>query len=338
MKRISSTYPKVIELYNSGTTLQMQIAQELGISQSTVCNYIKRGKQEGKIREEKIKKQWKPNPTYAKVLELYNTGTMMQIQIAQELGISKQTVYRCIKRYRQEGLLNKKPKSSSKPLRTSIQSKSDKGNKEAKKDTTTNNNISSQPAPTSTTEKEKLKFLIKQIEQRLQQYYPQDVAKQLRISPQIVYDVLDAMPKEEKNQIQRKFLENNAAYKKIEKLRKSNKSAKEVLLELESKISGRSLLDLSEFYYIMGIRKRSEAALNRLIYDEDISKELKQEAQERKQKLQLEYKAQDIREDYKRGRNMDGTRISYDQLCKKYNVRLGFIIQILGRESLDIVE
>lgn len=175
----------------------------------------------------------------------------------------------------------------------------------------------------------------RQIIELLKNKFPREVAASLNISPRIVYDLIDSLSEEEKQRVKKEFI---ASRKLINNLIKNYKSdgltTGQAFMELERKDSIEIKLQLADVYYILGEYKRAYKVLNQEIID-DINQRNVQRAKGRKEKIELEEKSMEIRRDYKSKKNMDGSKISYDDLCKKYNVRTNFLIQVLGQEEKD---
>lgn len=175
----------------------------------------------------------------------------------------------------------------------------------------------------------------RQIIELLKNKFPREVAASLNISPRIVYDLIDSLSEEEKQRVKKEFI---ASRKLINNLIKNYKSdgltTGQAFMEIERKESIEIKLQLADVYYILGEHKRAYKVLNQEIID-DINQRNVQRAKGRKEKIELEEKSMEIRRDYKSKKNMDGSKISYDDLCKKYNVRTNFLIQVLGQEEKD---
>lgn len=175
----------------------------------------------------------------------------------------------------------------------------------------------------------------RQIIELLKNKFPREVAASLNISPKIVYDVIDSLNEEEKQRVKKEFIASRTLINNLIKNYKSDGlTTGQAFMELERKESIEIKLQLADVYYILGEYKRAYKVLNQEIID-DINQRNVQRAKGRKEKIELEEKSMEIRRDYKSKKNMDGSKISYDDLCKKYNVRTNFLIQVLGQEEKD---
>lgn len=175
----------------------------------------------------------------------------------------------------------------------------------------------------------------RQIIELLKNKFPREVAASLNISPRIVYDVIDSLSEEEKQRVKKEFIASRTLINNLIKNYKSDGlTTGQAFMELERKESIEIKLQLADVYYILGEYKRAYKVLNQEIID-DINQRNVQRAKGRKEKIELEEKSMEIRRDYKSKKNMDGSKISYDDLCKKYNVRTNFLIQVLGQEEKD---
>lgn len=175
----------------------------------------------------------------------------------------------------------------------------------------------------------------RQIIELLKNKFPREVAASLNISPRIVYDLIDSLSEEEKQRVKKEFIASRTLINNLIKNYKSDGlTTGQAFMELERKESIEIKLQLADVYYILGEYKRAYKVLNQEIID-DINQRNVQRAKGRKEKIELEEKSMEIRRDYKSKKNMDGSKISYDDLCKKYNVRTNFLIQVLGQEEKD---
>ena len=82
----------------------------------------------------------------------------------------------------------------------------------------------------------------------------------------------------------------------------------------------------------MGDFKAAVRALNQILYSENIEERQRKEILEQKEKIQTEITSQSIRKEFYTKFNMDGTKISWDDLCKKYKVRTSFLIDVIGTQ------
>ena len=101
-EKLEQQLEKTIWLYNRGTSND-EIAKILGVSNSTVGNYISKLKAEGRIPQKKPESIQR-REMYDKIVELYYKG-FTQEEMAKELGKSKEYINSCIVKLRKKGLL-----------------------------------------------------------------------------------------------------------------------------------------------------------------------------------------------------------------------------------------
>lgn len=74
------------------------------------------------------------------------------------------------------------------------------------------------------------------------------------------------------------------------------------------------------------------------MYDDTVrlTKQQKKAIESFKQIMQKEILSQKIRKDYYKNQNIDGTKISWNDLCHQYDkVDTNFLLQVLGMERED---
>ena len=95
------------------------------------------------------------------------------------------------------------------------------------------------------------------------------------------------------------------------------------------------LSQLEEVYYILGLYANIEKSINKRIYiDESTSDKDKNYLHNLKETMHLEVISMKIRKQWKEAKEK-GKTISFERLCKEYNVRTSFLIDLLGREERD---
>ncbi len=298
---IGNNYEQVVELYNSGITSPENLKNKLGIKEGTINAYIRRAKKEGKIKKDLSIKQI--------VEEQYDLGNISTKQISKITGIPKEIVERYVNEYEKEW--------------------------ERKRANLINQNILSDNSMQKIQDKYGLRSeLILKIDELLKKKYPYEIAEELKISPQIIYDIIDGMNKLEKKKMIECFLINNDVYKKVAAMRKHGVSVSEAIESVKSKLRGVGIVELADLYYVLEQEGEAERTLNSIIYGENYSQALKQIASEKKLKIKQEFKNQEIRVFYMANVKKYGIKTSYDVLCKKFGVRMSLIIALLGKEEI----
>lgn len=105
-QKISERRNRIAKLYKSGKTLK-DIANELGVSTSTVNSDIQYLRENGIIQLRTGNKESEATERREKVAKLYNSGKTLK-EIAQEVGISISTVHADVKYLRKEGIVEKR--------------------------------------------------------------------------------------------------------------------------------------------------------------------------------------------------------------------------------------
>lgn len=298
---IGNNYDQVIKLYNSGINSYEELERRLGIKQSTIRSYICRAKTEGKIKRSLSVRQ-----IVEKQYDLESTSIK---QIAKTTGISKEVVKRFVSRYESEC--------------------------KRKKLALINQSILSESDMQRIQEKYGLRMeIILNMDQLLKKKYPYEVAQELGISPQIVYDIIDEMNKSEKKRMMECFLINNEVYQKVKAMRKHGVPVSEAIENIKARLKGLGIIELAELYYVLEQKNEAEKILNAIIYGENRSQGLKEVANKKKVKIKQEFKNQEIRTFYKKSFQEYGTKPSYELMCKKFEVRMSSIIELLGKEEI----
>lgn len=158
---------------------------------------------------------------------------------------------------------------------------------------------------------------------------PLEVAKILHIPAKQVYEVIEAMPEDKAQEVKTAFANNrlNIA-SNIKALKGIGKSSGQAIKLIEKKVNGGLVIELAQVYFAMGEYDRAIRVMNLVIYDDRVPQSIKSKVSEEKSNIDMEVKAIKIREAYKKFKD----KPSYDYLCKAYNVRTGFLVNILGME------
>lgn len=298
---IGNSYEQIIKLYNSGVTSYEELEKMIGIKRNTIRTYISRAKIEGKIKTDLSVRQI--------VEEQYDLGKVSAKQISKATGISKEVVERFINRYENEC--------------------------ERKKNDLINQNILLENSMQRIQEKYGLRSeAILRIDELLKRKYPYEVAQELKISPRIVYDIIDGMNKNEKKRMMECFLINNEVYQKVKAMRKHGVPVSEAIENIKARLKGLGIIELAELYYVLEQKNEAEKTLNVVIYGENRSQGIKDIANKKKAKIKQEFKNQEIRTFYEQSFQEYGTRPSYELMCKKFEVRMSLIIELLGKEEI----
>ena len=312
-KKTKKKLEQVTRLYYLGKSKQ-EIAHELHITEHTLSDYMSKARRAGLIEKKKNRVN--------QIADLYNDEISIE-SIAKRLKLKELTVERYLKKAKRIGLLKiiqpKKVKAKSK-----VEKAVSKQSKKTQKDTT---NLKDNPS-------EK----ISQIIELCVKHYPRDVGKMLGLKPVKVYDAIDSLDDLQSKKLLKRRLMNNPLYDKVKGLMKSKgMKANQALYEMVKTEKGYlNRINLAKMYYLLGNDKIPQRLLNEILSDGTVSFKIRQMAGEEKEKIMLEITSSKIREEYKNGRNMDGSKISYDDLCKRHNVRVGFILDVLGQEEMNI--
>ena len=170
----------------------------------------------------------------------------------------------------------------------------------------------------------------KNIKKQLIKQYPFEVALRLNLKPEIIYKYLENLGEKEQKLLQREILSQNIIWERIKSLKvkylKNNQeiSVDEALKKIIPKLKETEVFELIKFYYWCGKENIALQVANRIIYSTEISNEVKQKVELEKDKLVREILAKKIR-------NRKGT--PYSILCKEFNVRNSFVMQVLGMED-----
>ena len=167
------------------------------------------------------------------------------------------------------------------------------------------------------------------IKQLLKLKMPLEVAKILHIPAKEVFDEIDTLNADEVKDIKEAFANNRLNISSnIKALKGIGKSYGQALKVIEKKINGGLAIELAQVFYSMGEYDRAIRVMNLVLHDNKVSQKVKDRVSSEKINLNEEIKAVQIREAYGKYQ----TKPSFDSLCKQYNVRTGFLLNILGME------
>lgn len=161
---------------------------------------------------------------------------------------------------------------------------------------------------------------------------PLEVAKILHIPADQVFSEIEAMPEDELKNIKKSFVNNrlNIA-SNIKSMKAKGKSSGQALTSIENQINGGLAIELAQVYFAMGEFTRAIRVMNHVIYSDSVSSQLKAKVKQEKDNLDMEIKALKIRQTYKK--YLEEDKPSYDSLCRSFNVRTGFLVNVLGMEE-----
>ena len=321
---------KIVELWNSGMT-EEEIAKKLGLTIGTINNALNKAKEQGLNVRDKIPE--------GEILQLWNSG-MYKNEIMDELKISSAIILKTLRKARKQGMYvrdgskdlakSRKEKNPQKLSSEKIEDKvGDKREERLAKFT---------QEQTDTNEKTK-QSIDERIKKMLTIMLPLYVAEALHIKPYVVYNLYDSLSAEEQKQIKIKFLTNKKAICQfLDSKRKEGLSLVQALKNLEYETNFKSYKDLSEFYFVLGDETSAIRVINQILYDDTVklTEQQKKAIESFKQIMQKEILSQKIRKDYYKNQNIDGTKISWNDLCHQYDkVDTNFLLQVLGMERED---
>lgn len=161
---------------------------------------------------------------------------------------------------------------------------------------------------------------------------PLEVSSILHIPANQVYTEIEAMPEEELKDIKKSFVNNrlNIA-SNVRAMKSKGKSSGQVLTVIERQISGGLAIELAQVYFAMGEFTRAIRVMNHVLYSENVSNQIKTKVKQEKDNLEMEIKAIQIRQAYQKYQK--DSKPSYDSLCRNFNVRTGFLVNVLGMED-----
>ena len=167
------------------------------------------------------------------------------------------------------------------------------------------------------------------IKELLKLKMPLEVAKILHIPAKQVFDEIDTLPEDEVKEIKEAFANNRLNISSnIKALKGIGKSYGQALRVIEKKINGGLAIELAQVFYAMGEYDRAVRVMNLVLHDNKVPQKIKARVFDEKTNLDEEITAVKIRETY--GKHQ--IKPSFDSLCRQYNVRTGFLLNILGME------
>lgn len=343
---------EIVRLHNSGMK-QRDIAKKIHTSTTTIKDALKKAKEKGiYVGKNTRGRNASTEERNAKIVELWNLK-MSYKDIANKLHISQSTVNIVLKQAYENGLevrdgRKRKKKTQQTPL---IQSNEEDKKEQCEEDIvpkleepqpvyleakpTVEQAQKPKPHPTTRIYREISidESLATRIKELLKEMLPRDVARTLRVKPNTVYDLFDSLTDEEQKQIKKAFIaQREHVYSFVKKQKKDNVSAARALKMLETKESLLIGKELSETYFALGDFKAAIRVLNQIGYSKNIDGIEKKLILEQKEKIQTEITSQSVRKEFYTKSNMDGTKISWDDLCKKYKVRTSFLIDVIGTQ------
>lgn len=342
MRNKKSKYVQLIELYNSGKTNVDELKIELNSTKKTIYTYIYQANKEGKIiKSKKHKEKKRKISKYVQFIELYNLGVTDLDELEKKLESPKSSIYSYIHRAHKEGKILKVPRKKKEKkkrinkyeLFVKLYNSGIKETKHLMAELQISKNTVY--VYTRRAQKEKKIFKIDRnteinIKKQLITQYPFEVALNLNLQPEIIYKYLENLGEKDQKTLQREILSQNIIWKRIKSLKvkylKNNQkiSVGEALKKIIPKLKENEMLQLIKFYYWCGQENIALQVANQIIYSEAISKEMKSNVELEKDKLLREILVRKIR-------NRKGT--PYSILCKEFNVRNSFVMQVLGRED-----
>lgn len=340
MKYKKSKYVQLIELYNSGKTNIEELRKELNTTKKTVYTYIYQAQKEKKIVKV-FKKEKRKISKYKQFIELYNLGITNIDELEKKLKTPKSSIYSYIHRAQKEEKIIKVPrKKKEKKKRVDkyelFVQLYNSGIKKAKQ-LMVELEISENTVYVYTrrAQKEGKIFKIdksteKNIKKQLILMYPFEVALFMNMQPERIYTYLEELGEEAQKKLQKEVLSQNIIWKKIrdlklEYLKKGKKIKAEVILEkIMPDFNEKEQLELIKFFFWCKQENIALKLANQIIYSADVSQEFKHQTEIERDKVAREILAKKIR-------NRKGT--SYSILCKEFNVRNSFVMQVLGMED-----
>ena len=306
--KVKLKYIQVAKDLDKGLTKE-EIMEKYQITPLAFSSLVRKAKKHGVLVVEKTK------PKYMQVAEDWNNG-LSEEEILKKYNIIKSTLQTYLSRAKKERI-EVKARKKVKPKYMEVTEDWNNGLSEEK--------IIFQKDQKRSREK---------IKESLKLYLPRQVAKRLKISTKTVFDVMDSLNSEERKEVNKAFIRNRPyVFSRVKKLKKDGKSVLEALKSIESNIPLHLLSQLQEVYYNLRLYSYIEKSINKRIYlDETISG--KEYLKGLKETMHLEVISVQIRKKQKEALKNEKS-ISYDRLCKDFNVRTNFLVDLLGREEKD---
>ena len=349
-------YIQVIEDWNNGLP-EEKMLEKYKIKKNTLQSYFSKAKKD----EIEVKTREKAKPKYIQVIEDWN-NELPEEKILEKYKIKKSNLQVYLSKVRKKGIKVKarvkareKTREKAKPKYIQIAEDLNSGLTEEEilakykiKSSTLKvylskaKNVIPEPSKERENKVEKTEFPDNKkstrevIKDSLKLYMPRQVAQKLKISSKAVFDVLDSLTPEEAKEVNKAFIRNRPyVFSRVKKLKKEGKSVLEALKSVDSNIPLHLLTQLQEVYYNLGLYSHIEKSINKKLYlDESISEKEKEFLKGLKENMHLEVISVQIRKRRKEALEK-GREISYERLCREYNVRTSFIIDLLGREEKD---
>ena len=312
---------QVVEMWNSGID-KKEIAEKLGITTRSVDGRLYRARKTG----QEVRKQEGKTGKKEQVVEMWNSGINKK-EIAEKLGLRIDTVIVYLCQARKSGQeLRKNPVNRARKPRQTLTKVSKEKKTEQEKSSLNTPKIEKARGQGIDIKSKIMAMLCTNL--------PIDVAEKLKIKPFVVYDIVDSLSEDEKKEILKKFVRSKKeVFSYVRNKKEKGISTLTALKTLNTEKGNKLYRELSEIYLIMGLQNQAEGVLNSIIAnDSGANVYIRDQVTMQLHKIKTEILTQNIRTDYYRKRNMDNTRISYEDLCKKYNVRFSFLLQILGME------
>ena len=332
LEKRQTLYERFIILYNSGVTNHRELAKILEVELGTIKKYAIRAKKEGKTHKKSM---------YEKVIEIYNSGIRKPSDIAEKVNRSKALVYTYTEKAKKEGRLIDKDESKLTSKKISENDEADvkkSENGDAKKVENEDAKKVENGDAKNTEKSDGLTSLERNIKIRFEKgTYPRDIASQLGISSKRVYDFLERIDKEEFRMMRLKRISKNLLFERLKTAIESEDiNQEEYLKRLKGTITNpKEIISLARIYYAFDNFEEAEKTLDSYIRTYREKYDILANVVEEREKIHLERLAMDIRNTYRNGRNMDETHKSYDDLCKDFNVRIRFVIDVLGKEPIE---
>lgn len=320
----ATKYMQIAEDWNRGLSPE-KIIKKYRIKKSSLHSYLNKARKNGI----KIKKRVF---TYIQVAKDWNRG-LSQEYILRKYKIKKTTLQVYLSKARKYGIQvpldRNKVKDKSRPKRIFIKKTSNIKNQVK---TNKSNNIEKENKKISEiTKKDRNKII-----DLLKTFLPRQVAKRLKISCKTVFDVIDSLNEDEKKEVDKAFVRNRQyVFRELKKCKNKGYSPIDSLAIIDEKIPVCFISQLEDVYYNLGLYANIEKSINKRIYiDESTSDKDKKYLHDLKETMHLEVISMKIRKQWKEAIEK-GKTISFERLCKEYNVRTSFLIDLLGREERD---
>lgn len=301
--KLDPIYIQISRDWNNGLTKE-KIIEKYKISESLLFSHLNYAKKRGiELTRRKREKPKKKILQYEIIVQEWNNGLSKE-RIIEKYNIKEGSFYSYLSRARRSGI-KVKENAINESRKNKIQVEEPNNNRE-------------------------------EIIELLKTFLPRQVAKRLKIYTKTVFDVMDSLNSEERKEVNKAFIRNRPyVFSRVKKLKKDGKSVLEALKSIESNIPLHFLSQLQEVYYNLRLYSYIEKSINKRLYlDETISGKEKEYLKGLKDNMHLEVISVQIRKSQKEALN-SGKTISYDRLCKEFNVRTSFLVDLLGREEKD---